>query len=314
MQFCNIKRSKARKFCVSLQAKYKSINVNIRTYMIQTQLLKADKPYQIISAAGMVGIQVATLIVTEEKIAEDGSYLIDTHSHPVVNYGNKEGLTEELKYHKNFPPGEEYKVYERLQPEGAVWNKVEIRDIRVLGLVGADNFPVDLEWFVSLVPSAPSEDPSVGPGTSPLWTLHTSNKIANLLFGMRRIGIPCATWTQDVSDHTDRDGHVRIYLKLDPQSQKEKLVTVQIREESEYNPLEGSIAFRVRLDENDPMECQYTIIRCMRELDDWFIKEGNNIKFFYQQSSATKDKWEDLLERCTEHINSVGWKNRYGLG
>lgn len=281
--------------------------------MIQTQLLKAEKPYQIISSAGMVGIQVATLIVTEEKIAEDGSYLIDTHSHPVVNYGNKEGLMEELKYNKNFPPGEEYKVYERLQPEGAVWNKVEIRDIRVLGLVGADNFSVDLEWFVSLVPGVPSADPLFGPGTRPLWTLHTSSRITNLLFGMRRIGIKCATWTDGVST-IDHNRHTRIYLKLDPQSKKEKLVTVQIREKSEYDAVDRSIAFRVRLDENDPMECQYTIVRCMRELDNQFIREGNNIIFIYQQSSATKDKWEDLLEKCTEHINSVVWKNRYGLG
>ncbi len=281
--------------------------------MIQTQLLKADKPYQIISAAGMVGIQVATLIVTEEKIAEDGSYLIDTHSHPVVNYGNKEGLTEELKYNDYHMPGEEYKVYERLQPEGAVWNKVEIRDVRVLGLVGANNLYVDLERFVSLVPSAPSEDPSVRPGTPPLWTLQTSSRIANLLFGMRRIGIKCTTQTFGVST-PDRDGHIRIYLKLDPRSTIEKLVTVQIREESEYDPRDGSIAFRVRLDENDPMECQYTIVRCMSELDDHFIRGGNSIKFIYHQSSATKDRWEDLLERCTEHINSLVWKNRYGLG
>ena len=37
--------------------------------MIQTQLLKLDPPYQIISANGYVGIQVATLIVAEEKEA-----------------------------------------------------------------------------------------------------------------------------------------------------------------------------------------------------------------------------------------------------
>ena len=35
--------------------------------MIQTQLLKAAQPYQIISAGGQVGVQVATLIVTEDK-------------------------------------------------------------------------------------------------------------------------------------------------------------------------------------------------------------------------------------------------------
>lgn len=281
--------------------------------MIQTQLLKADKPYQIITAAGMVGIQVATLIVTEEKTEEIGSYFIDTHSHPVVNYGNKEGLVEEMKYHKYCPPDEEYQYYQRLQPEGAVWNKVEIRDVRVLGLVGADNIPVDLDWFISFVPNIPSKDPSVVPGNPPLWGIQTSSRIANLLFGMRRIGIPCATWTKNVSD-LDRDGNVRIYLKFDPLAKVEKLVTVQIREDSEYDPLCGAIKFRVRLDENDPKECQNTIIRCMRELDNQFIKAGHRIKFFYQQTSASKDKWEDLLERCTEHINSLGWKNRNGLG
>ena len=281
--------------------------------MIQTQLLKADKPYQIITAAGMVGIQVATLIVTEEKTDRFGSYFIDTHSHPVVNYGNKEGLVEEMKYHKYCPPDEEYQYYQRLQPEGAVWNKVEIRDVRVLGLVGADNIPVDLDWFISFVPNISSKDPSVAPGNPPLWGIKTSSRIANLLFGMRRIGIPCATWTQNVS-FPDRDGNVRICLKFDPQAKVEKLVKVQIREDSEYDPLCGAIEFRVRLDENNPMECQNTIIRCMRELDNQFIKAGHRIKFFYQQTSASKDKWEDLLERCTEHINSLGWKNRNGLG
>ena len=54
--------------------------------MIQTQLLRLDPPYQIISAGGQVGIQLATLIVTEEKTADEGQYVIDTHSHPVVSY------------------------------------------------------------------------------------------------------------------------------------------------------------------------------------------------------------------------------------
>lgn len=35
--------------------------------MIQTQLLRLEPPYQIIAAGGNVGIQVATLIVTEDK-------------------------------------------------------------------------------------------------------------------------------------------------------------------------------------------------------------------------------------------------------
>ena len=71
--------------------------------MIQTQLLRLDPPYQIISAGGRVGIQVATLIVTEDKTTEDGGYAVDTHSHPVVNYGLKQGLDEALKY-SSLPP------------------------------------------------------------------------------------------------------------------------------------------------------------------------------------------------------------------
>ncbi len=57
--------------------------------MIQTQLLPLRPPYQIIAACGYVGLQVATLIVTEETRDETGSYGITTHSHPVVNYACK---------------------------------------------------------------------------------------------------------------------------------------------------------------------------------------------------------------------------------
>ena len=95
--------------------------------MIQTQLLRLDPPYQVITAGELVGVQVATLIVTEESRDEDGAYGITTHSHPVVNYSIKELITDG-KSHRFFP----------LSPEGAVWDKVEIKDIRVLGLVGED--------------------------------------------------------------------------------------------------------------------------------------------------------------------------------
>jgi len=280
--------------------------------MIQTQLLKSDKPYQIITAAGMVGIQVATLIVTEEKTAADGSYVIDTHSHPVVNYGNKEGLTEELKYHNSGADAyEDYLIYCRLKPEAAVWNKVEVRDVRVLGLVGANNMPIDLEWFVSMIPSIPSEDPSLLPSFPPLWGRKTSSIISNLLFGMRGLGISCQSHTKWVSD-LERDGHTYIKLKRDPYS-SERFVRVQIREANEYDLQKGEIAFRVRLDE-DPMEFMYTVVSCMRELDDYFIGVGANLRFVYQQASESKDQWEETLERATEHINSLMWKNRYGIG
>ena len=117
--------------------------------MIHTELLQSEPPYQIIYACGQVGIQVATLIVTEETPKEDGSYGITTHSHPVVNYGDKnigiENPTDELG--RNIL---------NLKPEGAVWTDVEIKDIRVLGLSGVKQ-TIDDETFVSLFQTSPWE-------------------------------------------------------------------------------------------------------------------------------------------------------------
>ena len=273
--------------------------------MIQTQLLKSDKPYQIISAAGMVGIQVATLIVTEDKTAEDGRYVIDTHSHPVVNYGNKDGLKEDLKYY-NGSPMEEYRYNSRLQPEGAVWNKVEIRDVRVLGLVGAHNPPVDMGRFVYMVPSIYHFFPSDG---TPIWGMETSGKIFNLRVGLERAGI-----SFNRIDLTECDGFVHIRLTIDRQESPRPFIRVIIREASEYDPQEGVISFKVDLNTQNPVDSQVAIVRCMRELDDQFIQAGEKLRFDYRQSSDPKDEWDDLLERCTEHMNSIGWKNRHGLG
>ena len=275
--------------------------------MIQTQLLKADQPYQIICAAGQVGIQVATLIVTEDKMTAEG-YQVDTHSHPVVNYANKDGLLEDLKYFSS-NPDEEYRYYNRMQPEGAVWNKVEVRDVRVLGLAGAKNIPISLDFFVILVPSISSEDPSVGVGCTPLWGIRTSSKITNLIWALERVGVPCSTWPQYLSE-SDRDGYTNIYLEIDSLASVEHLVKVELREE--FNPLTPEIAFRCRLDKKEPMDCMTTIVRCVRELDQQFIR-SKKLRFVYRQSSSTKDEWEDLLERCTEHINEM-WQHRYGLG
>ena len=280
--------------------------------MIQTQLLKADKPYQIICAAGMVGVQVATLIVTEDKMAADGSYQIDTHSHPVVNYGNKDGLMEELKYNQGADPDFQSQVMQRLQPEAAVWNKVEVRDIRVLGLIGANNPFIDLEHFVSLVPSIPSDDPSVMPGMPPLWGEKSASKIWNLKFAMERLGLRCCTSTPYVKPDI-YDDTVKIYVKFDPSASVEHLVKVMIRDASEYEPYIGNIEFRARLDE-DPQAFMNTIVGCMRALDQQFIGAGDKLRFVHHRSSEKDDKWEDLLDRATEHMNSQMWKNRYGIG
>ena len=99
--------------------------------MIQTQLLKLNPPYQIITCRGEVGMQIATLIVTEETRGEDGKYGITTHSHPVVTYVDKplaKKTMEEL--HDNNDSWEDI----ALIPcgEGVVWDKVEANEVSLV--------------------------------------------------------------------------------------------------------------------------------------------------------------------------------------
>ena len=147
--------------------------------MIQTQLLRLDPPYQIISAGGRVGIQVATLIVTEDKTTEDGGYAVDTHSHPVVNYGLKQGLDEALKYSSN--PDDYSIVTSRFQPEGAVWNKVEVGDVYILGLAGR-NDKVGLRKFVSLVPIERIDG-------APTWNLRSIASMRSFGYELQKVGL-----------------------------------------------------------------------------------------------------------------------------
>lgn len=158
--------------------------------MIQTQLLKLDPPYQIISAKGLVGIQVATMIEAREielrrnRLGQISNY-IEYHSYPVVNYGLKQGLEEEMKYNNN-PTDEfaEYRINIRMQPEGAVWSGVEVKDVHVLGLVGAKNRAVTLDRFIYLIPTVPGFDPRLH-----VWDKKSTSSIYELYFGLGRVGI-----------------------------------------------------------------------------------------------------------------------------
>lgn len=276
--------------------------------MIQTQLLKADRPYQIISAAGQVGVQVATLIVTEDKETAEG-YRIDTHSHPVVNYAVKDELTEDLK-HWNGDPDSEWEYTQRLQPEGAVWNKVEVRDVRVLGLVGANNPSVDLEKFVGLMPGVTPIIYGIQRPEMSYWEPTTDRRIRNLKWALERVGIKCSTHTPFVSDHCNFDGFVHINLMMYGHG----LVKVQIREadyELRAMPIE-EIAFICRLDE-DLTTFVSTVVSCMYELDEQFIRMGDKIKFVYKQTSEDNDRRAKLLEQATKRVNDA-WKNRYSNG
>ena len=73
---------------------------------MDTQILNLNEPYEYIHCNGEVGKHIATLIVYENTKGEDGSYELETHSHPIVKYWNA--------------------------PGGVVWNKAELTDCDVV--------------------------------------------------------------------------------------------------------------------------------------------------------------------------------------
>ena len=237
--------------------------------MIQTQLLRLDPPYQIISAAGQIGIQLATLIVTEEKTTEDGQYRIDTHSHPVVSYGLKEGLFEQYKYCDGNPDTMRQLAL-RLQPEGAVWNRVEINNIRVLGLAGAKNEDISLERFVSLVPKEHGFNP-----LDNVWSEESIAKIYNLFFGLNKVELK--TEHECYPLHKDEQGRVVIKLQAVFNNDCIPLIRVVIRDEGEYRPFQGGIDFCVKLfppkDDSPSSGCVRMIVNAMAALKDGFLSK-----------------------------------------
>ena len=171
--------------------------------MIQTQLLRLDPPYQIISAGGRVGIQVATLIVTEDKTTEDGDYAVDTHSHPVVNYGLKQGLAEALKYTSN--PDDYSILTSRFQPEGAVWNKVEVGDVRILGLAGREE-KIGLRKFVSLVPVERIDG-------APTWNYRSLTSMRFFGYELQKVGLSLLYNDETELLSRDKRGNLVFYLE-----------------------------------------------------------------------------------------------------
>jgi len=92
--------------------------------IVSTAYVPLQPPYQIIKYDQDVAMQIGTLIVTVQKGAKD--YQIETHSHPVVAYENKErpGMADnQLTSHQFL--------------EGAVWNNVEVKDVSTVCLAGA---------------------------------------------------------------------------------------------------------------------------------------------------------------------------------
>lgn len=90
---------------------------------METQILNLKEPYEYIHCNGEVGKHVATLIVYETTRGEDGSYKLESHSHPIVKYWNA--------------------------PGGVVWNNAELTDCDVL--CTEDKKEVDLFYFFRMV-------------------------------------------------------------------------------------------------------------------------------------------------------------------
>lgn len=57
--------------------------------IISSNYVPSEKPYQVIEYAGYIGMQIGTLVVTEENPDAGGKYGIVSHCHPVVSYTRK---------------------------------------------------------------------------------------------------------------------------------------------------------------------------------------------------------------------------------
>ncbi len=167
--------------------------------MIQTHLLPSQPPYQIISSRGLLGVQVATLVIVEHTLDEkEGVYRMETHSHPVVNYGNKEIVRQKPERYVNDPYSQPEEWV--MQPEGAVWDKVEISDVTVIGFAGITRY-MTLEQYLELT-SAKSDFGDIWP-----WTKFSSRKAMQLNRDLLKMGMG-TNFNLEIED----DEPVRLYL------------------------------------------------------------------------------------------------------
>lgn len=100
---------------------YLCISKKYLRYM-EAQIMKLEAPYDYIYCNGEVGKHIATYIVGESHVDEDGTYTLETHSHPIVQYKNS--------------------------PKGVVWNRAELTDCEVL--CSEADMRVDVEKFFLL--------------------------------------------------------------------------------------------------------------------------------------------------------------------
>ena len=89
---------------------------------METQILKLEAPFDYIYCNGEVGNHIATYIVGESRIGEDGKYTLETHSHPIVQYKDS--------------------------PKGVVWNRAELTDCEVI--CNEDDMRIEVQKFFLL--------------------------------------------------------------------------------------------------------------------------------------------------------------------
>lgn len=107
--------------------------------IVNTAYVPLQPPYQIIKYTGSVGMQIGTLVITIQKEGDINGlgYAIETHSHPVVTYEQKEMHRNGI-IHSDIP-----------FMEGVVWDYVELKDVTTICLSSTSL----IEWndFCSLL-------------------------------------------------------------------------------------------------------------------------------------------------------------------
>lgn len=150
--------------------------------IVSTAYVPLQPPYQIIMYDHDVAMQIGTLIVTMQK--GEKVYQVETHSHPVVAYENKnrDGMTDNQLTRHQFL-------------EGAVWNNVEVRDVTTVCLAGAtltwEKFlqVLDYETFITRYSSIPD---------------------VNIYWGLKKLGVK-------VLPPEDRECTVFLGLRIQPE-------------------------------------------------------------------------------------------------
>lgn len=126
--------------------------------IVSTTYVPLQPPYQIIKYGRDIAMQIGTLIVTIQKEGDskDLSYEIETHSHPVVSYENKDkaGQNKQLS------------AYHFL--EGAVWNFVEVKDVTTICL---SNSLLSWQEYIDFLWSDIALNKKLFPINLPIWFL-----------------------------------------------------------------------------------------------------------------------------------------------